>query len=129
MATAVDVLAQVVAVLDIDVGHDIVHELSLRQGPLGSRIMRSVYGEFLESVSSFRGPSAPGVVLTIEQSDTYDGYSNSNEDKTLLDVAVVIANGGEEFVHQDRDVSVAVPTRVDLVGAMDEKMSGINRDV
>ena len=129
MATAVDVLAQVVAVLDIDVGHDIVHELSLRQGCLGQRTMSSVYGEFLESVSSFRGPSAPGVVLTIEQSEMYSGHTNANEPQTLLDFAVVIVNGGEELILQDKGVSTAVPTYFELVGAVDEKMSGINRDV
>ena len=122
MATAVDVLAQVVAVLDINVGYDIVHELSLRQGCLGQRTMGSVYGDFLETVSSFRGDDlGAGVVLTIEPCESCDDRGNDAEAPTLLDVAVIIANGGEKLVLHDGGVPITVSTCLELVGAGTKK--------
>ena len=120
MATAVDVLAQVVAVLNIDVGYDIVHELSLRQGCLGQRTMSSAYGEFIEAVTSFRDCSAPGVVLMIER-ESDEGRGDAAEEQTLLDVAVIIVDGGEVLMLPTEDSLVAVPTCLELVGAETKK--------
>ena len=117
MATAVDVLAQVVAVLDIDVGYDIVHELSLRQGGgLEPRTMKSAYEEFIKSVCSFHGPSAPGVVLTIEPECGESCDDNVIEQPTLLDVAVIIVNGDEQIVTHSKNDQMVVPTCLALVG-------------